>query len=273
MEGKWVWRDLALCGLKMLKICWVNLTNLMFLKFENTSDVIVEKLFKEVELFEASCESDIEDEAEARNARWNGVICGNQLQGFESRCFTDSTGESAASKPTGSVQFNTTMPLPHQETSISTSSSHTARLYTAFHTLNSHTKTQSIPSNTMAEAQPPTIVEGATTGDVDDEIPVTAKSAEDRKAAAALSSLDARENEEAPRKDVDQEAMKEVMKRLGGTAPAKKGAVDEQKVVKKAVKVDPLDVGLLVSLDCVLCLRAGSGRAVLKGLRVDESLD
>ena len=43
----------------------------------------------------------------------------------------------------------------------------------------------------MAETQPPTIVEGATTGDVEDEIPQAAKSAEERKAAAALSSLDA----------------------------------------------------------------------------------
>ncbi|KAH7327471.1 hypothetical protein BKA65DRAFT_555024 [Rhexocercosporidium sp. MPI-PUGE-AT-0058] len=80
----------------------------------------------------------------------------------------------------------------------------------------------------MAEAQPPTIVEGATTGDVDDEIPVAAKSAEDRKAAAALSSLDTPRDDETASKDVDQEAK------------------DEQKVVKKTVKVDPADVTLLI---------------------------
>ncbi len=101
----------------------------------------------------------------------------------------------------------------------------------------------------MAEAQPPTIVEGATSGDVDDEIPVAAKSAEDRKAAAALSSLDTRDDESAS-KDVDQEAVRKAMERLGGSA-ATNGTVpkkDEQKVVKKTVKVDAADVALSVSL-------------------------
>lgn len=101
----------------------------------------------------------------------------------------------------------------------------------------------------MAEAQTPTLVEGATTGDVDDEIPVAAKSAEDRKAAAALSSLDTREEESAG-KDVDQEAVKKAMERLGGSG-ATNGVVakkNEQKVVKKAVKVDAADVALVVSL-------------------------
>jgi hypothetical protein len=102
----------------------------------------------------------------------------------------------------------------------------------------------------MAEAQPPTIVEGATTGDVDDEIPQAAKSAEDRKAAAALSSLDApRDDDSTPTKDVDQEAVRQAMNRLAGTnatngTVAKKG--DDKKVVKKTVKVDPADVTLLV---------------------------
>lgn len=103
----------------------------------------------------------------------------------------------------------------------------------------------------MAEAQPPTIVEGATTGDVDDEIPVPAKSAEDRKAAAALSSLDApREDESTSTKDVDQEAVRKAMERLGGAATTN-GTVakkDDKKVVKKTVKVDPADVTLLVCL-------------------------
>jgi len=101
----------------------------------------------------------------------------------------------------------------------------------------------------MAEAQPPAIVEGATTGDVDDEIPVAAKSAEDRKAAAALSSLDApREDESSSTKDVDQEAVRKAMDRLAGSgangAVAKKE--DGKKVVKKAVKVDQADITLLV---------------------------
>ena len=106
----------------------------------------------------------------------------------------------------------------------------------------------------MAEAQPPTIVEGATTGDVDDEIPVAAKSAEDRKAAAALSSLDApREDDNAGTKDVDQEAVRKAMERLGGSTKSN-GTVakkdNEVKVVKKTVKVDPADVTLLVSRAC-----------------------
>lgn len=100
----------------------------------------------------------------------------------------------------------------------------------------------------MAENQPPTIVEGATTGDVDDEIPAVAKSAEDRKAQAALSSLDNREDDSA-NKDVDVEAVRKAMERLGGSTAANgsaSGKEDEKKVVKKAVKVDPADVTLLV---------------------------
>ncbi|KAF7929435.1 uncharacterized protein EAE98_005353 [Botrytis deweyae] len=102
----------------------------------------------------------------------------------------------------------------------------------------------------MSESQPPTLVEGATTGDVDDEIPQKAKSAEDRKAAAALSSLDApREDDSSAMKEVDQEAVRKAMERLAGTGAtngklAKKG--DEKKVVKKIVKVEAADVNLLV---------------------------
>jgi hypothetical protein len=102
----------------------------------------------------------------------------------------------------------------------------------------------------MAEAQPSTVVEGATTGDVDDEIPVAAKSAEDRKAAAALSSLDApREDESTGTKDVDQDAVRKAMDRLAGPATtngtaSKKG--EEKEVPKKVVKVDQADVALLV---------------------------
>ncbi|TVY44164.1 hypothetical protein LOCC1_G005915 [Lachnellula occidentalis] len=102
----------------------------------------------------------------------------------------------------------------------------------------------------MAEAQPPTIVEGATTGDIEDEVPV-AKSAEDRKAQAALSSLDApRDDDISTTKDVDQDAVRKAMDRLAGKG-ATNGVLnkkeDETKVaVKKNVKVDPADIALLV---------------------------
>ncbi|TGO65876.1 hypothetical protein BOTNAR_0073g00010 [Botryotinia narcissicola] len=102
----------------------------------------------------------------------------------------------------------------------------------------------------MSESQPPALVEGATTGDVDDEIPQKAKSAEDRKAAAALSSLDApREDDSTATKEVDQEAVRKAMERLAGIG-ATNGKVakkeDEKKVVKKIVKVEANDVNLLV---------------------------
>jgi hypothetical protein len=102
----------------------------------------------------------------------------------------------------------------------------------------------------MVEAQSLAVVEGATTGDVEDEIP-QAKSAEDRKAAAALSSLDAsREDDTASTKNVDQEAVKKAMDRLAGSTAAAgevKKKEDAKKEVKKAVKVDQADVALLVS--------------------------
>jgi hypothetical protein len=107
-----------------------------------------------------------------------------------------------------------------------------------------------IAENNMAEVQPPTIVGGTTPGDVDDEIPQAAKSAEDRKAAAALSSLDARqEDDSASTKDVDQEAVKKAMDRLAGKGAAA-GEVEKKEAEKKEVKkvkVDPADVALVVS--------------------------
>ena len=92
----------------------------------------------------------------------------------------------------------------------------------------------------MAEQQPPNIVEGATSGDIEDEVTSTAKSAEDRKAAAALSKLDARDDD-GPGKDIDQEAVKNAVSALDNKAPVVK------KEVKK-VKVDAADVLLLVCL-------------------------
>jgi hypothetical protein len=114
----------------------------------------------------------------------------------------------------------------------------------------------------MAEAQPPKIVEGATMGDVEDEIPQAAKSAEERKAAAALSSLDAsREDESASTKNVDQEAVRKAMDRLAGTTAAAgevKKKEDAKKEVKKAVKVDQADVSLIVSALLLFVYRCGN---------------
>ncbi|KAI9171863.1 hypothetical protein HJFPF1_01354 [Paramyrothecium foliicola] len=93
----------------------------------------------------------------------------------------------------------------------------------------------------MADKQPPTVVEGATTGDVEDELPA-AKSAEDRKAASALASLDdANDDASASARNVDQEAVSKAMKTLGGAAGAA-----ARKDAKTAVKVDQADVALLV---------------------------
>ncbi|GAB1310188.1 Huntingtin-interacting protein K [Madurella fahalii] len=91
----------------------------------------------------------------------------------------------------------------------------------------------------MAEdRQPADIVEGATSGDVEDEVQHTAKSAEDRKAAAALSKLDTHGDDEAvPAREVDQEAVKNAMSALSGGADKKE---------TKKVKVDAADVNLLV---------------------------
>jgi hypothetical protein len=111
----------------------------------------------------------------------------------------------------------------------------------------------------MAEPQPSTVVEGATTGDVEDEVPPTAaKSAEDRKAAAAMAKLDTHGDESSgSAQNVDQEAVNKAMQRLqgltgggaaGGSSASNKGAAGtagEKKEVKK-VKVDAADVTLLV---------------------------
>jgi hypothetical protein len=103
----------------------------------------------------------------------------------------------------------------------------------------------------MAENQPPNIVEGATTGDIDEEVPVAAKSAEDRKAAAALSSLDAPRDDDSGAKDVDREAVRKAMDRLAGsgatngTTAKKEG---DKQASKKTIKVDQADVTFLVSL-------------------------
>ncbi|RKU48328.1 hypothetical protein DL546_008374 [Coniochaeta pulveracea] len=108
------------------------------------------------------------------------------------------------------------------------------------------------------ERQPQNVVEGAV-GDVEDEVPA-AKSAEDRKAADALSKLDNRADDDAAggSKDVDQDA---VNRALGG------GKTDAKKDTKK-VKIDTADVTLIMSeLDvtkpqATSLLKASNGDAV-----------
>ena len=86
------------------------------------------------------------------------------------------------------------------------------------------------------ERQPASVVEGA---DIEDENPV-AKSAEDRKTQAALSKLDAKDDDDSTAKEVDQDAVNRAMTNIGGD-----GKTEEKKEVKK-VKVDAADVALLV---------------------------
>ena len=91
------------------------------------------------------------------------------------------------------------------------------------------------------ERQPPNIVEGATTGDVEDELQPEAKSAEDRKAAAALAKLDARPGDDNEARNVDHDAVNKAISNLAGG-----GASGGAKAVEtKKVKVDAADVALL----------------------------
>ena len=83
----------------------------------------------------------------------------------------------------------------------------------------------------MAEPQPSSIQEGAA------EAHAPTGTAEDRKAAAALQSLDA-PDEAGEKKEVDSKALDEAMKGLN----VKGKKVEE----KKAVKIEPADVTLLV---------------------------
>jgi hypothetical protein len=97
----------------------------------------------------------------------------------------------------------------------------------------------------MAEPQPSSVHEGA----ADPHAPTS--TAEDRKAAAALSTLDAQEDT-SEKKEVDTKALDKAMKGLG--VQDKKG----EESVKKVVKVEAADVNLLVGLVAV-------ERAVLDG--------
>lgn len=89
----------------------------------------------------------------------------------------------------------------------------------------------------MAEPQPSNIQEGAS------DAPAPTGNAEDRKAAAALSALDAQGDDDSGKKEVDPKAMENAMKNL---------SVKDQKAAeaqKKAVKIEAADVNLLVSQD------------------------
>ncbi|KAJ2902456.1 hypothetical protein MKZ38_000585 [Zalerion maritima] len=98
------------------------------------------------------------------------------------------------------------------------------------------------------EPQPNNVTEGA---DVDENVELKAKSAEDRKAAAAMAKLDAAHHDDssgggAASKAVDQEAMNKAMGALAGGARSGGAAAGVKKEVKKApaVKLDPKDVAL-----------------------------
>lgn len=82
----------------------------------------------------------------------------------------------------------------------------------------------------MAEPQPTTISEGA----ADPHAPTS--TAEDRKAAAALSTLDVAD-EAGEKKDVDSKALDKAMKGLN---------VKDQRKVEKAVKIEAADIALVV---------------------------
>ncbi|KAK0632100.1 hypothetical protein B0T14DRAFT_503287 [Immersiella caudata] len=99
-------------------------------------------------------------------------------------------------------------------------------------------------------------------GDIEDEVQPIAKFAEDRKAAAALSKLDARGDDEAPAREVDQEAVKNAMSAIGGG-----GKPAEKKEVKR-IKVDAADIALLVE---ELELSKGRATELLKSHDGDAS--
>ncbi|KNG47312.1 hypothetical protein DDE82_000910 [Stemphylium lycopersici] len=84
----------------------------------------------------------------------------------------------------------------------------------------------------MAEPQPAEVHEGA----ADPHAPTS--TAEDRKAAAALSALDALESENGAKKEVDGKALDKAMKGLN--------VKDSKDGEKKSVKVEAADVTLLV---------------------------
>ncbi|KAF4589392.1 hypothetical protein GQ602_003281 [Ophiocordyceps camponoti-floridani] len=107
----------------------------------------------------------------------------------------------------------------------------------------------------MPDERPPTSSRGDCSPgagpDADEEAPAAAaKSAEDRKAASALASLDANHDDDAANasaKNLDRDAVDKAIKRLGGAAAAAPGAKTTTAAPStKNVKVDAADVALLV---------------------------
>lgn len=95
----------------------------------------------------------------------------------------------------------------------------------------------------MAEPQPRNVKEGATAGDIEEE-GTKAKSAEDRKAAAALASMDSNgDGGSSAAADVDIAAASKAVRNLGTAAAPASG---EKKDVKK-IKIDPAEVQIIVS--------------------------
>lgn len=132
--------------------------------------------------------------------------------------------------------------------------------------------------NNMAEPQssPP-----PPNPDADDPPPVVPTNAEDRKAAAALSSLDAHDEDEGKpngkgTNNIDQEALGRAISRLEMSSGVKGvgGKEDEKAKAKgkeeagKRIKVDQADVGLLVSL--FHYFPSSLGRMVLFSPRMGE---
>ena len=104
----------------------------------------------------------------------------------------------------------------------------------------------------MAEPDQPSSIQEGMPIDPEEETPALPADAEGRKAAAALSSLDAHNNTEdgAPRTQADTEALGKAMSQLAVAGEEKAGAKDPKKEaeVKKKVKVEAGDITLLVSL-------------------------
>ncbi|KAK4672491.1 hypothetical protein QC763_103520 [Podospora pseudopauciseta] len=95
----------------------------------------------------------------------------------------------------------------------------------------------------MAEPQPPTIHEGAT-DDIETTTSKPASSAEDRKAAAALSNLDSNNTTDNTSTQVDQAAATNALNSVSAVSE-KKPPVEAS--AKSKVKVDAADVSLLVA--------------------------
>jgi len=108
------------------------------------------------------------------------------------------------------------------------------------------------------EPQPSSVHEGASSPSA------PTGTAEDRKAAAALSSLDARDDDNAAKKEVDSKALGEAMKNLTVSGEKKDEKTKAEAAPKKVVKIDAQDVALLVSSGVVSPLRTKTSRGLCR---------